>query len=84
VVGPKAGGGTGENEGEQPVRQDSGSGRRACAPRSTRERDHLGALSKLAGGRFLATGERTIASQIAFGVSDRRAQWTSACLRLSM
>jgi hypothetical protein len=54
-VGPKAGEGTGENEGEQPVRQGSGSGRRECAPRRTREKDHLGALNKLAGGRFLAT-----------------------------
>src|SRR5260370_25933363 len=71
--GPEGGGGTGENEGEQPVRQGSGSGRREGAPRRTREKDHLGALNKLAGVLFLATGERNIASQIAFGVSDRRA-----------
>jgi hypothetical protein len=49
--------GTGKNEGEQPVRQGSGSGRSECAPRRTREKDHLTALNKLAGGRFLATGE---------------------------
>ena len=49
--------GTGENEGEQPVRQGSGSGRRECAPRRTREKDHLGALNKLAGrGSLQPTG----------------------------
>src|SRR5262249_8221709 len=45
--------GTGEGSGEQPVRQGSGSGRRECAPRRTREKDHLGALNKLAGGGSL-------------------------------
>ena len=52
--------GTRENEGEQPVRQGSGSGRRECAPRRTREKDHLGALGKLAEGRFLATAARKL------------------------
>jgi len=37
------------------VREVSGRGRRACAPRRTAEKDHLGALNKLARGRFLAT-----------------------------
>jgi hypothetical protein len=64
-VGPKAGEGTGENEGEQPVRQGSGSGRRECAPRRTREKDHLGALNKLAGGRFLATAYSRFGNPIA-------------------
>ena len=35
-----------------------------CAPRRTREKDPLGALSNLAGGRFLATRVRA-------GVVDR-------------
>jgi hypothetical protein len=38
---------------EQPVRQGSGSGRRECAPRRTREKDHLGALGKPSGGGSL-------------------------------
>ena len=37
----------GSNEGEQPVRRGSGSGRGGCAPRRTRESAHLGALGKL-------------------------------------
>jgi hypothetical protein len=38
------------------------------------EKAPLGELGNLAGGRFLATGERNLASQIAFGGADRSAQ----------
>ena len=46
-------GGTGKYEEEQAVRQVHGDRRRECAPRRTREKDHLGALSKPAGGGSL-------------------------------
>ena len=49
-MGPRA---EGRNEGEQPVRQSSVSGRGEYAPSRTREKDHLGALSKPAGGGSL-------------------------------
>jgi hypothetical protein len=54
-VGQRERGGTANNEEEQPVGQIRGCGRREYAPSRTRERDHLGALGKLAGERFLAT-----------------------------
>ena len=38
---------------EQPVGQGSGAGRGECAPRRTREEDHLGALNKPAEGGSL-------------------------------
>src|SRR5262249_4586723 len=55
-------GGTGKHEGEQPVRPVRGPGRTQCAPSRTRERDHLGALNKLAAGRFLATEARKVSA----------------------
>jgi hypothetical protein len=47
--------GTGKTEHEQTAREINGGGRGECAPRRTRERQQLGALRRLAGGRFLAT-----------------------------
>jgi hypothetical protein len=44
----------------------------------------LAALQAPVGPSVDKTGARNIASQIAFGVPDRRAQQGSACLRLSM
>jgi hypothetical protein len=45
----------------------------------------LGALRRIAFNASVdVTGERNMPSQIACGVSDRRALRTSACLRLSM
>src|SRR5262249_40149517 len=45
-------------EQEQPAGQIRGCGGRECAPSTARQRDHLGALTRLAGGRFLATDAR--------------------------
>ena len=59
--GIRSGGPEGGDEEQARTRRSSQSdrpvaaGRRACAPRRTRERDHLGALNKLPAGRFLAT-----------------------------
>ena len=68
VAGQGAEGATGKGEEEQPVRQSRGSGSRECAPSRARQRRHLGALSDLAGRRFLATplfslGENAIAKE---------------------
>ena len=51
--------GTGQNEGEETAREVNGCARRECAPRRTRVREHLGALGRLAEGRFLATDARS-------------------------
>src|SRR5262249_50634073 len=57
-VGRRGSEGKGGNEREQPGKQVRGCGRRECAPRKTREEDHLGALNTLAGGGSLQP-ERT-------------------------
>ncbi len=48
--------GSNRDEGDQPVGQLLGCGRRGCAPGRTRRRDRLGALGTMFGGGSLQLG----------------------------
>jgi hypothetical protein len=65
----------------QPVGQGRGPGRGVCAPSRTRQSDHLAALGKLAGGRFLATDARMSGKQWG-GEASRLIMWTVLCEKL--
>src|SRR5262249_55755974 len=58
---------------EYTFRKLGGSGRRACAPRRTRDGDHLGIRNGPAAERFLATSALKTATQTQLGVSNRSA-----------